>query len=88
MVEIEIAEGSVCIVLSMGGQEETILTQGTFAGYAYIGKEEAMCIVMDKTHEDMVGKTRVIPINMILSIDLIEHKKTLDNKEDVNHYYG
>jgi hypothetical protein len=88
MVEIEITEGSLCVVLSMSGQEETIVTQGTFVGFTYIGKEEGMCIVMDKNHEDMAGKIRVLPINMILSIDLLEHKKIKGNKEDVNHYYG
>ena len=88
MAEIEIAEGSVCVILSMSGQEETILTQGTFAGYTYIGKEEGICIVMDGTHEDMAGKIRVIPVNMILSIDLLEHKKTPGNREDIHHYYG
>jgi len=88
MVEIELSEGSVCAVLSMSGQEETILTQGTFVGYTYIGKEEGMCIVMDETHEDMADKTRIIPVNMILSIDLLEHTQTSANKEDVHHYYG
>ena len=88
MVEIELSEGSVCAVLSMSGQEETILTQGTFVGYTYIGKEEGMCIVMDETHEDMADKTRIIPVNMILSIDLLEHTQTSANREDVHHYYG
>jgi hypothetical protein len=88
MAEIEFVEGSVCIVCSMSGQEETIVTQGTFVGYTYIGKEEGLCVVMDNTHEEMSGKTRVIPVNMILSIDLLECKEGTEGKDNVNHYYG
>jgi len=88
MVEIELTEGSLCAVLSMSGQEETIFTQGTFIGYTYIGKEEGLCIILDKTHEDMVNKTRIIPVNMIISIDLLEHNQASVNKEDIHHYYG
>ncbi|MDD5778511.1 MAG: hypothetical protein PHU95_03590 [Candidatus Thermoplasmatota archaeon] len=88
MAKGEFAEGSVCLVCSMSGQEETIVTQGTFAGYTYIGKEEGLCIVMDDTHGDLAGKTRVIPVSMILSIDLLERKEGSGGKDDINHYYG
>ncbi|MEA2054503.1 MAG: hypothetical protein U9O96_05235 [Candidatus Thermoplasmatota archaeon] len=91
MDDIELTEGSKYVVRSIGSDKDTMVTRGTFTGYAYIGKEEGgMCIKMDASHKDMEGKIRIIPISMILSIDVIEKKSEKHGRGEsvVDHYYG
>lgn len=88
--DIELTEGSKCVVYSMGSEKETLVTKGTFVGNTYVGKDEGICIKMDSSHKEMKGKIRIIPVGMIISIDITEKKKK--NKkhkdEDVHQYYG
>jgi hypothetical protein len=89
MDEIELTEGSKCIVYSMGSEKETLITRGTFVGNAYIGKDEGICIKMDDSHGDMKGKIRIIPVSMVISIDLIrKRRKEKKDDADATRYYG
>ena len=83
----QLAEGSKYIIHSIGASDKMLVTTGTFSGYSSIGKGEGgICIKMDSSHEKLYGKTRIIPISMIHSIDIIKAAKT-EHKEETTHYY-
>jgi hypothetical protein len=85
----KLVEGSKYIIRSIGGKDEMLVTHGEFVGYASIGKGDGgVCIKLDKLHEDMANKIRIIPLMMILSIDIVKSKKEEKKKKEVdNHYY-
>ncbi|MBC7080805.1 MAG: hypothetical protein H5T44_00910 [Thermoplasmatales archaeon] len=84
--ERELTVGSKYIVYSIGPGEELMQTSGTFVGYCYISKEEGgICIKMDETHGAKKGMTRIIPIEAIIAIDIVEEKK-IEKKEE-KHYF-
>ena len=82
-----IVEGSEYIIRSLGGKDAMLMTKGTFIGYSAIGKSEGgICIKLDKSHGDLAGKTRIIPISMILSIDILQKVEDTTEKEE-SHYH-
>ncbi len=89
--EFKLTEESRYRVLSIGGREKTIETEGIFKGYANIGIDEAgLRLELTHFHGDLQGKTRIVPLHAILCIDVLdakEHTKSEEEKE-ANHYYG
>jgi len=79
--EMELTKGSKYIVTSLGTKDEPIVSSGEFSGYISVGNGGAICIELDKTHKKMAGKTRIIPIHMILAIDVVKKAKKEDEKE-------
>ncbi|MBU4031196.1 MAG: hypothetical protein KKH41_09215 [Candidatus Thermoplasmatota archaeon] len=80
---IVLSLGSRYRIKSLEARDKPLVTSGKFLGYTAIGHDEGMCIEMDSTHEDKVGKIRVIPTHAIVSLDIIEavdkeEKKTAD----------
>lgn len=76
--------GSKFRIKSLEARDKPLVTSGTFISYTAIGHDEGICIELDSTHEDKVGKIRVIPTHAILSLDIIEsvgkeEKKTPDS---------
>jgi hypothetical protein len=85
----KLVEGSEYLIRSIGGKDEMLITQGEFVGYSPIGKGDGgICIKLDKSHDDMANKIRIIPLMMILSIDIIKSEKEKKKKNEIdNHYY-
>jgi hypothetical protein len=81
---IVLSIGSRYRIKSLEARDKPLVTSGIFVGYTAIGHDEGMCIEMDCTHEDKVGKIRVLPTHAIVSLDIIEvvdkeeSKKTAD----------
>lgn len=69
---IVLSVGSKYRIKSLEARDKPLITSGKFLGYTAIGHDEGMCIEMDSTHEDKVGKVRVIPTHAIVSLDIIE----------------
>lgn len=90
--EVRLSKGSHYRLTTIGSREKNLVTTGTFVGFTSIGSDEGICIEMDKEHDDLKGKVRVIPIHMILAIDLLDQKEHEDPKtreEDrTAHYFG
>ncbi len=82
--------GSKCIIYLATSHEEIAKTHGTFQGFVPVGEESSLCIVLDETHGELAGKTRLIPTNMIAAIDIIEAAEIEENEEhyEDTHYYG
>ncbi|MFO7619336.1 MAG: hypothetical protein R6W91_06775 [Thermoplasmata archaeon] len=72
--------GSKYRIKSLEARDKPLVTSGTFLGYTAIGHDEGMCIELDSTHEDKVGKIRVLPTHAIVSLDIIEAVDKEDKK--------
>lgn len=90
--EVRLTKGSHYRLTTIGSREKNLVTTGIFVGITSIGSDEGICMEMDKEHDDLAGKIRVIPLHMILAIDLLEQKKLKDPKareeERTAHYFG
>lgn len=88
MDEIELVGGEGCVVRSQDASEDPLESRGTLEGFTYIGKDEALCICLGEEHDDLEGKTRVIPVGNIISIDLLDSRVKRSTAGDPNHYFG
>lgn len=88
--ELKLIVGSRYKVVSIGGKDIALETEGIFKGFASIGIDEGgLQMELGKHHGDMQGKIRIVPLHAILAIDILDAKE--DKKEDskdTNHYYG
>ncbi len=88
---IELIPGSKCVVYLTTTNEEIAKVSGTFEGFVPVGEDSSLCIRLDENHGDKKGLIRLIPVNMVAAIDVIElaEKKESDEKyEDTGHYYS
>jgi hypothetical protein len=87
----KLTEGSRYKIISIGGRDSSLETEGVFLGYASIGIDEAgLLIEMGASHGESKGKLRIVPLHAILAIDVLdvkEHGETEEGKEP-EHYYG
>ena len=89
--DVKLTEGSRYRITSIGGRDIALETEGVFKGFATLGIDEAgLLMELAKSHGDLQGKTRIVPLHAVLAIDILdakEHDKKDDTK-DTNHYYG
>jgi len=89
--KLELTEGSEYKILSLGSRDNLIETTGFFKGFISIGVDETgLLIELSKSHGDMAGRTRIIPLHVILLIDVLNVKEE-DKKDDLkgmSHYVG
>ncbi len=89
--KMEITEGSVYKVTSLGSRDAVLETEGTFRGFISIGVDETgLLMELGKSHGDLAGKTRIVPLHAILLIDVVNIKENEKKDEDkgVSHYVG
>jgi hypothetical protein len=89
--KMELTEGSVYKITSLGGRDQLLETEGTFKGFINVGVDETgLLMELNGSHGDMAGKIRIVPLHVILLIDVLdakENEKTDDTKE-MSHYVG
>ena len=88
----KLIEGSRYKIVSIGGRDSSLETEGVFRGYATIGIEEAG-LVIDQSADQKEGseKLRIVPLHAILAIDVLDVKPVEGRDEDrepSGHYYG
>jgi hypothetical protein len=71
--------GSSYLVRSVDAKDKPLETRGKLRGYASIGQETALAMELDESYGDMKGKLRFIPLNVIMSVDVI---KAVDKPDD------
>jgi hypothetical protein len=90
--EWKLIDGSRYKIISIGGRDSSLETEGIFRGYATIGIEEAGLVIELQTMPEAAGeKLRIIPLHAILAIDVLDvkqHEKSDEDKEPSGHYYG
>ena len=81
--EVKLIEGSQYEIQSIGSKDKPLVTRGTLRGFTMVGNHgEAICVVLDKSHKKLAGKTRVIPTHMLLSIDILKEAKEEKEEEE------
>ena len=88
--KMELTEGSEYKITSLGGRDALIETQGVFKGFISIGDETGLIIELNATHDNMIGKTRIVPLHVLLLIDVLNVKENEkdDADKDISHYVG
>ncbi len=89
--KMELTEGSVYKITSLGGKDKAIVTEGIFKGFISIGVDETgLLMELNRSHGDMAGKIRIIPLHVILIIDIVDVKENekKDDYKGMSHYVG
>ena len=89
--KMELTEGSVYKITSLGGRDVLLETEGTFKGFISIGVyETGLLMELDQSHGDMAGKIRIVPLHVILLIDVVDAKENQkkDDYKGMTHYVG
>ncbi|MCU0850810.1 MAG: hypothetical protein MUC80_06000 [Candidatus Thermoplasmatota archaeon] len=88
----KLIEGSRYKIISIGGRDSSLETEGVFRGYATIGIEEAGLVIEQATeHQGESEKVRIVPLHAILAIDVLDvkpHEGKDEEREPSGHYYG
>ncbi len=81
--------GSKYNIVSLCKRNETIETEGTFKGYIYLGRDQALKMEMEEGDEG-AKQIRVVPSHMILYLDIIEQKEEKKKKDNNRNssYFG
>lgn len=89
--KVELTEGSVYKITSLGGHDKLFETEGTFKGFINIGVDETgLLMELNKNHGEMTGKIRIVPLHVILLIDILDAKtnEKKDDSKEMSHYVG
>ncbi|MGC8496891.1 MAG: hypothetical protein ACP5NL_02685 [Thermoplasmata archaeon] len=83
-----ITSGSKCVVYIASDHSGVEKTSGMFEKFISIGEDLAMVIVLDEAHEELKGKIRIIMVNAISAIDILDLKEEVKkNEEDKATYF-
>ena len=87
---IVLTPGSLYKIRSLEARDKPMETVGVFKGYAAVAHDTAIVVELDKTHGDDKGRLRLIPANMIMSIDVLRAEKEKEEKESESNavYFG
>ena len=89
--KMELTEGSVYKITSLGARDSILETTGTFKGFINIGVDETgLLMELNQVHGDMTGKIRIVPLHVVLLIDVLDAKENdkPDDLKDMSHYVG
>ncbi len=89
--KMELTEGSEYKILSLGARDNMLETEGIFKGFINIGVDETgLLMELNHKHGEMAGKTRIVPLHVLLAIDIlkIEENDKKDDDRGVSHYVG
>lgn len=74
--------GSSYLVRSAESREKPLETRGKLRGFASIGQETAIAMELDESHGESAGRIRFIPLNVILSIDVMKAVEKQEEKKE------
>ena len=77
---IVLTVGSKVTVRSAGSDTETFVSSGTFRGLVSVGGDSSLALELDGRSKEEKGRIRLIPINALLSLDVIEAVKPEEEK--------
>jgi hypothetical protein len=89
--DMKLTEGSKYKIISIGGRDNPLETEGVFKGFASLSIDEVgLIMILGPSHGEMQGKTRIVPLHAILAIDILDMKKDekKDETKETDHYYG
>jgi len=89
--KLELTEGSIYKITSLGSRDTIIETEGVFKGLITVGVDETGVLMeLGESHGEMAGKNRIIPMPFILLIDVLDAKENekKDDYKGMAHYVG
>jgi len=89
--KMELTEGSEYKITSLGSRDHSIETEGVFKGFINIGVDETgLLMILNHKHGEMAGKTRIVPLHVLLAIDVLKAEENEKKEDDkgVSHYVG
>jgi hypothetical protein len=72
---ITLTLGSKVRLRSAGTRDEALLSTGTFRGLVSVGGDNSLAVELDDSHSDEKGRVRLIPVNALLAVDILEAAK-------------
>jgi hypothetical protein len=78
---IEIKKGGKYTVVSSSGDDQPMVTEGEYVGYAILGEEGSLVLRIDSNEKK---KLRLIPVGMISYIEFDEENIVSKNKDEDN----
>ncbi len=83
-----LTRGSRYRLVSAQARDKPLETVGVFRGFTSIGPDEALVMELDESHGEMAGKTRVIPLHMVLALDVLEAAEEEEEAREPEKMYG
>jgi hypothetical protein len=78
---IVLTTGSRIRVRSAGNRDEALVSNGVFRGLVSIGGDNSLAIELDETVKEERGRIRLVPLNALLAIDVVEAVKPEEEKQ-------
>ena len=78
---IVLTAGSRIRVRSAGSRDEALVSSGLFRGLVSIGGDNSLALELDDTVKEDRGRVRLIPLNALLAIDVVEAVKPEEEKQ-------
>lgn len=77
---IAFTPGSRVRVHSAGPKEEAFISTGTFRGLVSIAGDSSLAIELEGPPKEEKGQIRLVPLNALLAIDILEAAKVEEEK--------
>ncbi|HZY69943.1 MAG TPA: hypothetical protein VFF67_03060 [Thermoplasmata archaeon] len=77
---IVLTAGSKVKVRSAGTRDEALVSTGIFRGLVSVGGDNSLAVELDDTVREEKGKIRLIPLNALLALDVLEAAKAEEEK--------
>jgi hypothetical protein len=90
-METSLTEGSQYRIISIGGKDAVLETEGVFKGFSTLGIDEiGLLMEMGSFHGDQAGRIRIVPLHAILAIDVIDAipQDKKDDSKETSQYFG
>ncbi len=78
---IVLTTGSKIRVRSAGTRDEALVSSGVFRGLVSIGGDNSIALELDDSVKEERGRVRLIPLNALLAIDVLEAVKPEEEKQ-------
>jgi len=77
---IALTVGSKIRVRSASSENESLVSNGAFRGLVSIGGDSSLAVELDETVAEEKGRIRLIPLNAVLALDVLEAAKAEEEK--------
>jgi hypothetical protein len=77
---IVLTSGSKVRVRSAGTRDEALVSNGLFRGLVSVGGDNSLAIELDDSVREEKGRIRLIPLNALLAVDVLEAVKIEEEK--------
>lgn len=77
---IVLTSGSKIRVRSAGTRDDALVSNGVFRGLVSIGGDNSIALELDDTVREEKGRIRLIPLNALLAVDVLEAVKAEEEK--------